>query len=112
MRNAGAPDYAGQARERRAPYLGRMSHHEIRVLLEGKTAAGAHLLVTEKYSTPGYDDRFAITLDGEQVEVGYVERFRDGGTTQIETPLGLIYVPAPHKSELEPTFAGEPVTRA
>lgn len=36
-----------------------------------------------------------VKIEGRAVEVGSVRRYRDGGTTVIETDMGEIFVPAP-----------------
>ena len=56
---------------------------EERVLIDGVTADGLGVRVTER----GIQD-FAVFLDGASVEIRSADRLRDGGTTIIETARG------------------------
>jgi hypothetical protein len=50
-----------------------------------------------------------VTVDGEPVEVlGRWKRYRDGGTSIVETEQGRLYRPAPRRHGT-PTLDGEPV---
>ena len=56
---------------------------EERVLIDGVTADGLRVRVTER----GIQD-FAVFVDGVPVEIRRADRLRDGGTTIIETARG------------------------
>ena len=44
---------------------------------------------------PYNDERSTIKIDGVPAKITYIERYRDGGTTIINTDRGEIYYPAP-----------------
>lgn len=84
----------------------------IRTLIDGLTSDGKHLIVREDMDAGlPYERRFTVTLDGEPVEIAHATRLRDGGTTRIQTALGLIVWPAPRRRERgqSVTFAGQPL---
>lgn len=61
----------------------------------------------------GYDDFVVLMSNGlstESIKIIKVTRYRDGGTTNIQTEKGDFYFPTPFESEKKATFKGEVIT--
>lgn len=65
--------------------------------------------VIEKQGTMYDPDALTITIDDEPVQADSWRRYRDGGTTIIETPRGRIYMPSPFKKDIMPTLDGKEI---
>ena len=73
--------------------------------LHGRTAAGTEVFIgQDPYVSPP-----AVYVGGERVAVSNVRRYRDGGTTIIDTHAGRIISPSPLHPERVPTLRGEPL---
>ena len=79
---------------------------EERVLIDGVTAGGLRVRVTER----DIQD-FEVFLDGASVEIRHADRLRDGGTTIIETARGTFRDTRPKlfSSSGSVTFDGEEI---
>lgn len=80
------------------PYIGRLPN--------GVTFAIFHPDPLDSYG----DFRCVFgAYDGSVAEVGIknVTRYRDGGTTDIETVVGTFHFPSPFSKNDKPTFCGE-----
>ena len=72
----------------------------------GHLPAGDDFVIFRPKADWDYTD-FRCVVSGKAVEVKKVVRYRDGGTTDIETAIGNFHFPTPFKPEEKPTFNGE-----
>ena len=77
----------------------------MKILVDGLTAAGVHVLVREPET-----QRYEIEIDGEPVAYSNATRLRDGGTTTIETERGQIHASRRMFAEHWDSFNGERLT--
>jgi|HubBroStandDraft_2_1064218.scaffolds.fasta_scaffold690459_1 hypothetical protein len=74
--------------------------------------AGKLLYVSSaKYKSDYKDFKLFVGAGGvlREVPVTRVERFRDGGTTVITTPAGVLFSPAPRRTDRAATWADRPI---
>ena len=57
-----------------------------------------------------YSD-FVCIIDGRNIPISRVTRYRDGGTTDIETDAGKFHFPTPFQKDGKATFNGLNVTK-
>lgn len=72
--------------------------------------SGFHVRVLDYKYSEGFESvRFFIGYNWRlrEVEIKSIERWRDGGTTLIETTDGVLYVPSPFKKDESATWNGE-----
>lgn len=72
-------------------------------LPDGRTFVIARPAVDWDYNS------FYCVIDKQSCRIDRVTRYRDGGTTVVETEIGTFNFPTPFKPQLEPNFDGLPI---
>lgn len=79
----------------------------------GEIPGKCHFAIVRPRDEWSYTDFALLMFDNEgnarSVPVKNVVRYRDGGTTEVETVIGDFNFPTCFKPELKPTFCGEPI---
>ncbi len=81
----------------------------------GKLQEGQEFIIFRPKDNWDYDSFVCLVrphgfLNFQQVKITKVVRYRDGGTTTVETELGKFYFPSPFLKETKPSMNGSEIT--